>query len=737
MLASMMLVLALQANPRTPAVPVLNLSKDDTLVTRSCTVVIPEGKVIADANGNGVLHIQGKGITVRFAKGSVLRGAPVGTPWDRLTGIGIRAVDSPGLVLSGLRVHGFKVGIQIERCDKALVEDLDVSDNFRQHLGSTPAREDASDWLYPHDNDDHEWRRKWGAALYLERCDQPVVRRVRVRRGQNAIILDRVTGAKVYDNDCSFLSGWGLALWRSSGCTITRNAFDFCVRGYSHGVYNRGQDSAGILMFEQCEDNFLAENSCTHGGDGFFGNSGKEALGQKEPGERIDSYAGIGNRRNTYVGNDFSYAAAHGFEQTFSFDEHLIGNRLVGNAICGIWGGYSQKMQIHENDFEGNGDAGYGLERGGINIEHGQSLQITKNRFVKNRCGIHLWVDADEGLEKLPWVKANPVVGRASWILANRFEGDKLGLHLRGPVIGVRFGDNVVGGVEETTRFEGGAELTEFESSDLVFPTARGEILGETRPVGARKDLRGRQNILMDEWGPWDHESPLLRGMGRTEKGIAWELYGVDEAPTAEFAKEGGLVGLGVLQHPVDQAREGWRLELMLEGRGPHSYDLVWKGKGFAFPLKGTILRTDWKVRVFSWKTDPRKDYAAWRKEADAGSLQCTLPALQLRYGMGGPRSLGLSKEITAKGPGSDHFGTIATASILLPAGTWIIGTQSDDGIRVTADGKRLIDDWTWHAPKRHQARLVLERERRVEFVVEHFELDGFSVLELEIRKAP
>ena len=76
------------------------------------------------------------------------------------------------------------------------------------------------------------------------------VRECRVWHGQNALLLVRVTDAKVYDNDFSFNSGWGLALWRSSRNVISRNAIDFCVRGYSHGVYNRGQDSAGILMFE-------------------------------------------------------------------------------------------------------------------------------------------------------------------------------------------------------------------------------------------------------------------------------------------------------------------------------------------------------------------------------------------------------------------------------------------------------------------------------------------------------
>ena len=56
-----------------------------------------------------------------------------------------------------------------------------------------------------------------------------------------------------------------------AGNVIARNACDYCIRGYSHGVYNRGQDSAGILMFEQCSRNVIADNSVTHGGDGIFG----------------------------------------------------------------------------------------------------------------------------------------------------------------------------------------------------------------------------------------------------------------------------------------------------------------------------------------------------------------------------------------------------------------------------------------------------------------------------------
>ena len=127
----------------------------------------------------------------------------------------------------------------------------ELRQNFRQHLKSTPQAEDGSDWLWPHNNDQEQWRTNYGAGLYIARSRDIEVHDVYAREQQNGIVIDRVTHSRIYDNDCSFLSGWGLAMWRSSDNVISRNAFDFCVRGYSHGVYNRGQESAGIQMYEE------------------------------------------------------------------------------------------------------------------------------------------------------------------------------------------------------------------------------------------------------------------------------------------------------------------------------------------------------------------------------------------------------------------------------------------------------------------------------------------------------
>ena len=81
--------------------------------------------------------------------------------------------------------------------------------------------EDASDWLYGHENDQHQWLTNYAAAIYIEQCAGLIVRDSRVWHGQNGLCLDRVSDSKIYDNDFSFNSGWGIALWRSSRNVIS------------------------------------------------------------------------------------------------------------------------------------------------------------------------------------------------------------------------------------------------------------------------------------------------------------------------------------------------------------------------------------------------------------------------------------------------------------------------------------------------------------------------------------
>ncbi|MEI7658840.1 MAG: right-handed parallel beta-helix repeat-containing protein [Phycisphaerae bacterium] len=760
-LAAMLSLVALAPVSPPDDLPVVEVVADDTVIDRSCRVRIAPGRVIVDAADDGVVKIVAPNIVVEFEEGAVLAGSPPGVDPDRLAGTGIVVRDVANVTIRHPTLRGFKVGILADRVDRLVVERADLADLFRQRLRSTPAAEDASDWLWPHDNDDHEWRRRHGAAICIERSRGITLRDALVRRSQNGIILDRVEDSSIYDNDCSFLSGWGLAMWRSSRNTISRNAFDFCVRGHSEGVYNRGQDSAGILAFEQCRENRFIENSATHGGDGFFGFAGREALGQKPPLDPATDPVGRGCDDNLLLGNDFSFASAHGIEMTFSRRNRLVGNRVVGNGICGFWGGYSIDSLILRNHFERNGQLAYGLERGAINIEHGSRTRIERNTFLDNRCAIHLWWDDDKDLLASPGVKAlgggrvddTLIAGNIFTLSADprvkppsRGDARLIGAHLRDTPGGEHVKGTIIANDNMVEGF--GGNQREFlvttegitiddQASPPPLPAIDATPLGRRSPVGARARLAGREHIVVGPWGPWDHVSPMILAGRVTGPRHTYVVYGatVEEVEVTCDAKWSVATGEGLPQRvvvAVSSQRE----------QAATPYDISIASGGETFRAKGMLLQASWECAAFSWSTDPREDLEKWHAERQLiPQAVVTVDAIDFPFGSRGPRDLPVFRDQGAKAPGPDRFGMVCVSTMDLPAGRWKFATQSDDGVRVTASWatdagvqrRSLIDRWTWHARTTDAGVLELDRPQIVTVRVEYFELDGDAVLKLDI----
>ena len=725
------LLAALALPPSRPQAPVVVIDRDDVTVTSDARVRVTQTP-IPDADGDGVLHITGDGITVVFEEG-VLDGAPEGTRPDSMEGIGIR-ITGRDVTLRGAVIRGYRVGVLAEGTDGLTIEETRITDGFRQHLGSTPDAEDAGDWLWPHENDDGQWAERYGAAFCIRDARDVTLRRLQARRVQNGILLERVTESRVYASDCSFLSGWGLAMWRSSRNVMVRNAFDFCIRGYSHGVYNRGQDSAGILMFEQCSENLIRENSATHGGDGLFGFAGREALGEDVleterplPPEELARYEGRGNSRNLIIGNDFSWAAAHGLEMTFSTGNRIIDNRMIGNAICGIWGGYSRDTLIRSNLFQKNGGMPYGRERGGINIEHGARNVIAENLFEENAAGIRLFERPSETLGRLPWARANGTDSRENVIADNTFRRDGVAIELEATEATLLSGN----------RFEGVGTARSFDevsaSTLLEGPYPRPEPLPVTsrdslttwQPVGARTRLAGREHIVITPWGPYDWEGPYLEPWRMRGGTHVYRLLGVD----------GGFEGtVWGLDGRVRGRVEDGQLQVRPDQTGAVvPYTLVVRLDGRVLRTTGSFTAASWSVRFFPWSTDPREDAAAWREEAAEGGISVTLDELVLPFGSGGPSGLEADPLLSDAGLPSDRFGTLASTSLRLPAGSWTLRTLSDDGIRIWLDGELVIDDWSWHGPTEHDHTFRLDAPRQVRLRVEHFELDGHATLSVRL----
>jgi hypothetical protein len=197
----------------------------------------------AGSAAGAALVVSGNDLVVDLS-GVVLRGSAADALPDARRGVGIW-VTGRNVTLKNARVHGYKVGVLARNAPGLRIVGGDFSDNWKQHLRSTPEREDLADWMSFHANEKNEWLR-YGAAIYLDNCDGFSVTGARARGGQNGLMLARANNGIVAGCDFSFLSGVGVGLYRSSGNNIQQNRIDWCVRGYSHGVYNRGQDSAGF-----------------------------------------------------------------------------------------------------------------------------------------------------------------------------------------------------------------------------------------------------------------------------------------------------------------------------------------------------------------------------------------------------------------------------------------------------------------------------------------------------------
>lgn len=718
------------------------IDRDDIEVSRD-TVVKPGRYRVEDKNGDGVIHVADDAITLTL-DGVTLDGAPEGATPDGFEGVGVSVTGRRQVTVRGGAVRGFRVGVRGRDSPGLHVLGVDVSGPRAMRLKSTPEREDESDWLWPHENDEGQWEKNYGAGVSLSNCPRAVVRGCRARRGQNGLLLTRCDAPRVEDCDFSFLSGWGIAMYRSSHGSVTGNRCDFCVRGYSHGVYARGQDSAGILVFEQCSDNRFLENSATHSGDGFFLYAGNETLKRTGQG---------GCNGNAVAGNDFSCAVANGIEATFSEGNRFSDNRL-DECDHGVWAGYSRRTVVERNAIERCAN--------GISIEHGNHNLIESNRIVSCGVGIHLWWDDDKDLLASPFGKKQDTSSgetgvSTNWILScgtgirleadrdsgfigNRVEGAKTALDVAGDLHhGPGFSQNVLlgdvavrcaakeairllGNHGGTWRVEGPQRVIHEDDlarpPQLADPAAKGWSVPPV-PAGER---RGRQRIVVGEWGPLDPSLPALVRAGKSAAGAA------------TFQ----VVGDGV-PFRVTSLTEGFAAEPE-SGKAPAVLRVVRRGAAAgapslaSFALKarvgdrdleagGTLVTATWKVKWFAWTKDPREDAEAWKGLVAGKPLaEAEMPSLEGNWGGGSPH----------EGVPADRFGTVAETTWRLPAGRYRLDTVSDDGIRVWVDGKSVIDDWTWHPPKAVSAEVNLaEGEHRVR--VEHFEIDGSATVRFTI----
>lgn len=712
-----------------------------------------------------LITVRGSNITVDF-QGAVLEGADPESDPDTYAGTAVMIEGGDRVTVKNAVIRGYKIAVRARDSSNLHLTRNDFSHNWKQRLWSLIEHETLLDWMSYHQNEKDEWL-QYGGAIYLVGCDNAEIDHNTVRQGQNALMITRSSGLSIWNNDFSFNSSLGIGLYRVSKSRILHNKIDWNVRGYSHGYYNRGQDSAGILMYEQSSDNIVAYNSVTHSGDGLFLWAGQSTM---------ESGKG-GANDNLFFRNDFSHAPTNGIETTFSRN-YFIENRVEENWH-GVWGGYSWSSLFDGNRFARNDEA--------IAIEHGQDNRIRNNSFEGDRKAIRLWANETQD-PNWGYPKNRDTKSRNYDISYNRFRShetaieidDTVDVALRGNTFDKVALRLVTTGTTDRLAFSiPGVSVLSEPVPLLAVPAPLDEGQDAMIPPGAR---RGREHIIVDEWGPYDFRSPKLwpqpieegqvsarrpvprsleasQAVTGTGQAIRWidpargfplgglgayraspdlpitfQVLGpagswtVARVVGGTLSSQSGQVPGEVTFTPAPGAAET-RIELTYTGaevvtpRGRR----VPAGQPYVFSYERFDPPVAWDTRWYAWteSSDPLTQADAFRAVlARAPVLAETMRHLDL---IGG-RALRPSLP-------ADRVAMVAEGRVTLPpgpAGAYVLRVISDDGVRVWVDGRLVIDNWDVHGSELDTAAMSGGAHM---VKVEYFEATGWAEFRLDFAR--
>lgn len=657
---------------------------------------------------SALIVVRGDGVTLDLT-GVRLVGIPEESDPDGAAGVAVRVDGGSAVTVRGGTIRGYRFGILARGTRDLRLLDNDLSYGWKPRLFSLVAHESLVDWLSFHQNEDREWMR-FGAAMYLEDVRDGEVRGNRAVQGMNGLLMVRTDSLRIQDNELAFNSGLGIGLYRSSHNEIVRNRLDFNVRGYSHGFYNRGQDSAGILLYEQSSNNVIAFNSVTHGGDGLFLWAGQSTMDTGEGGAND----------NVILHNDFNWAPTNSVEITFSRNR-VLGNRLQGSRY-GVWGGYSRESLIAGNCFGGN--------ETGIAIEHGQDNVISGNRFEGDETAIAIWANPTEPAG-WGYPRHRDTRSRDTRIAGNRFAGHDTVWELRN-TSGLAISGNRTETLEEGSPSPDlGCDPFELLDPELAALELRPPDVPPEIPA---VPLAGadRSAMIVDEWGPFDRRSPKLWPTDTTRAVVPLRVLGppgrwtiVARRGVADVSAGAGSIGDTLIVTPGDGREGDWSVELEYVGEATASPRGVERPAGE--PVRFSFERFEpipgWDVRFYRW-TDPAENPTANPRALaplrEAGPiLERREPGLDYQW----------YRPLIPELPQED-WALEARATVTLPDGEYSIRTISDDAVRVWVGGALAIDRWDPHGSEVDYAALGPGTH---DLRVEYAQLGGWSELRVEI----
>lgn len=623
----------------------------DNFVVKETMRFKPGKYLIRDEDRNGVLQIGADNITVDL-QGVELWGGKEDEV-DQYFGIGVSLGGHKNVTIRNASVHGYQFNIRVTNASSIQILDSDVS--FPRGPVINDNGEIKNIWLSLRDV--NAWRR-YGAGIWIENSKACRVEKCRGNGAANGLLCVNTVDSKIYHNDFSFNSSWGIGLFESSRNEVFWNQIDFVGRPWAGSV---GADAAALVVVHGSNKNWFIGNSFTHSGDGFF-------LTHPKPSED-----------NIVAFNDGSYSPHNAFEGTFSKRNYFVKN-LANHSHYGFWLGYSSNNVVLENEINDNGN--------GVAIEHAVGSIIVGNEMLDTRGpAVNLW----GGRKGYP--SENSVI---TW---NTIRNARPALRLMNSDK-VTFKNNKVQNASVPT----GMNL---ESSNIKFSG----VEFWNGAVGKRLNELGKQ---------LDKNISLWSKNPRWPTGLFW--YKFDRWAPHDFRKDDcffaqstdGKLHVWIMQ-------DGWKLSSQQEGfslkptenlrhfivqtaMAEHTVGGLWDRVLEMKTKEGQIVSVPFQLRSISWKVEyfrvPRhvkmRDAAGWNK------LFSEKPELSTVQGKLSDRWLNTERW-------GGRWAFTATTTYKFKPGTYKFVTASDDGVRVFVDDKKIIDDWTHHATRYDTATIDLK----------------------------
>jgi hypothetical protein len=280
--------------------------------------------------------------------------------------------------------------------------------------------------------------------------------------------------------------------------------------------------------------------------------------------------------------------------------------------------------------------------------------------------------------------------------------------------------------LRDTARFRESGNLPSGDSA--IAP-----IVGQVRVFDFRRRpssdlaLRDRSAIIVDEWGPYDWQSPKLWPVDSSRAvplrlavlGPAGTWRVVTRRGVAAISRAAGSVGDTIAVTPAPSSMGDWEVTLEYRGSATVSPRGVKGGVGrmIRFSYGRFEPAIAWTTKFFNW-TDTTKLFET-PIAADPGAVPRGLPRLDFEW-----------YRPTLAGLPPAHWSLDATGTVTLATGTYTLRTISDDAVRVWVDGALVIDHWTPHESMVDTAPLTGGRH---ELRVAYYQVDGWTELRVDI----